>query len=66
MAVSVVPQWASKLRNELVSALADVPDSRDSGQGISQANVFNYPLLSWGILAEIRFTPILTYEDSNT
>ena len=38
MAVSVVPQGASALRNELFSALVDVPDSCDSGQSLSQAN----------------------------
>jgi len=38
MAVSVVPQRAIALRNKLATTLVDVPDSRDSGQGLSQTN----------------------------
>lgn len=44
MAVSVVSQWASALRNELFPALVDVPDSRDSRQSLSQANGSNQPV----------------------
>jgi hypothetical protein len=42
LAVSVVPKGAIALRNKLVSAMVDLPDSRDSRQGLSQANANVY------------------------
>ena len=42
LAVPVVPQGAIALRNKLVSAMVDLPDSRNSRQGLSQANVTNH------------------------
>lgn len=52
----MVSQWASALRNELFSALVDVPDSRDSWQGLSQANACIHPVASGDI--DLRKRPI--------
>jgi len=42
LAVSVVSQRATTLRNKLVSALVDVPSSRCAWEVISQANATNH------------------------